>query len=283
MKTFLNKKTMTIAVVAVLIAIIAIVSVNVFSSDGPVTGLANAVSKPFKDLALSVARRFEEIYNSIYKYDDLQKRYDQVVKDLNDLQLANTESDELLRENISLRAILDFSERHAGHIYEQAAVINLSSTNWSSSFTISVGYANSEKPIARGNSVITENGILIGQVAEVGATTSTVISILDTTFSAAAYVGDGGGRATAKGDFSLMSSGLLRLDYFDEDLILLPDDPVVTSGFGHVFPVGLVIGKVDEVFMHENGIGRYATVRPMRDIDNSIENVYVITSFDITG
>ena len=283
MKALFTRKTIIITAIALVIAIISIISVNVFSSGGPVTGLANAVAQPFRALALSVARTFESLYSSIYRYDILQEKYDEALSDLAKLQSAYYESEELLADNNNLRALFDFHQRHTDHIYEEAEVIKWSSSAWSSSFTISKGYANSEKPIAKGNSVITENGVLIGQITDVSATYSTVVSILDTTFSAGVYVGDSGGSATVKGDFALMGSGLLIVDFIGDNLIVLPGDSVVTSGAGSVFPVGLVIGEIEEVLRHSTGVGRYATVRPMRTIDVSISSVYVITSFDTSG
>ena len=283
MKILLTRKTIAIAAVAVFLAIISIVFVNVFNSAGPVTGFANIVSRPLKSFATMIVSPFEGLYNSIYRYEALVKEYDKALMELTDLRGAASEADKLLTENNSLRELFGFRARHADHDYEEAYVGNWSSANWASSFSINKGYANSDKPIAKGNSVITESGVLIGQIASVGATTSTVISILDTTFSAGAYVGEGNGAATVKGDFSLMASGNLMLDYFDEELIVLPGDLVVTSSAGSVFPSGLVIGEVVEVFKHDTGVGRYATVSPMRDIDSTITKVYVITSFDITG
>ena len=122
--------------------------------------------------------------------------------------------------------------------------------------------------------------MLIGQVSEVGATTSTVVTVLDTTFSAGAFIGDGGGIATVKGDFTLMRDGLLMIDHIAENLIILPGDSVVTSGASGLLPAGLIIGEVAEVYRHSTGIGRYATVRPMRDVV-TINHVFVITGFDI--
>ena len=281
MKALLTRKTITIAAIAVLLAVITIVSVNVFDSRGPVTSLANAVSGPFKELGSSVASVFESIYSSIYKYDALQESYLEALRELNELKRVNVESVDILSENNRLRALLMFRARHADFVFEEAVVTTWGSNNWSSSFTISKGYANSETPIARGNSVITESGVLIGQITEVSAMTSTVVTVLDTTFSAGVSVGDG--LATVKGDFALMSSGLLMLDHIDEDLIVLPGDSVVTSSASRVFPVGLVIGDVVEVLRHDTGIGRYAIIKPMRVIDNSIFDVYVITSFDTSG
>ena len=281
MKALFTRKTIFIAAIAVLIAITSIISVNVFDNGGPVASLANAISGPFKALAASVAGTFESIYSSIYKYDVLQEKYEEALSDLAEVRISSSETEDLLNENNRYRALFGFHERHADHVFEEADVEKWSSNSFSSSFIINKGSANSETAIARGNCVVTEYGVLIGQVTEVGATTSTVVSVIDTTFSAGAYVGDNGAAATARGDFSLMYSGLLMLDYIDDSLIILPGDSVITSGLGGVFPAGIIIGDVVEVFRHDTGIGRYATVKPMRTIDNTITNVYVITSFDV--
>ena len=283
MKALFTRKTIVIAAVAALIAITAIISVNVFDSAGPVTFLANLVSEPFKALATSVARTFESIYSSIYRYDDLVAKYDEKIKELTDTQRDYSESEQLRRDNDALRALFGFSERHADHVLEEADVSKWSSNNFTSSFIINKGYSNSLTPIAKGNSVITASGVLIGQITDVGAISSTVTSVLDTTFAAGVYVGNSGSFATAKGDFTLMNSGMLVIDYLDDDFIVLPGDSVTTSSSGGIFPVGLVIGNVEEVLEHSTGIGRYATVRPMRAIDSTILKVYVITSFDIAG
>ena len=283
MKALLTKKTVVIVSIAVLIALVTVISVNVFESSGPVTAIANAVSSPFKSLASAVANTFESIYSAIYEYNDLMEDFENAQREITRLENAYREYVDLYRENIMLRELLGFRRRHAGHVYEEAVIINWSSNNFISTFTISKGYENSETSIARGNSVITESGVLIGQITEVGATMSTVVSIIDTTFSAGAFVGASEDSVTLKGDFSLMSRGLLMLDHLGEDLVVLPGDTVVTSSAGGVFPVGLVVGEVIEVLRHSTGVGRYAIVRPMRSIDSTILNVYAITSFDIMG
>ena len=278
MRAILTRNTIIIASVAVLIAIITIVSINVFNSTGPVTGLAITVTRPVRALASTVTRTFERIYASIYRYDSLMTEYERVLMENSEYRRNYRESRDLADENAQLRAQLGFRERHPNQKSEIATVRTRSGSNWSHSFTINRGYSNSS--IARGQAVTTEYGVLIGQVTDVGAVTSTVVTVLDTTFSAGAFVGDGDGRATVKGDFNLMRSGLIMLDNFDEELIILPGDTVETSGIGGVFPPGLSIGEVLEVHRHSTGVGRYATVRPARVIE-SITLVFVITGFEI--
>jgi len=278
MKTLFTKKTITIAACAVIIAIITLVSVNAFGTGGPVTGLANAVSRPLKTWASAIARKFESIYGSIYRYENLVVEYENVLKELEKLRETSREASDLEAEVKRLHALFGFRERNSGHVYESAQIVSPSSSNWSSTYTINRGSENSD--ISPGNSVITEYGVLIGRVTDIGAITSTFVSVLDTTFSASVLIGENGASATAKGDFSYMNQGLLTLDHITGDNPVLPGDAIVTSGSGGVFPAGLVIGEVVEVFNHSTGVGQYATIRPTLPLE-MITYVVIITEFDV--
>jgi rod shape-determining protein MreC len=277
LKTLFNKKTIIILTIAVLIAVSTILSVNVNGSGGPVTSLANAVSRPLKDWLSTVARTFESIYGNIYRYDKLVEDYEKVQKELATLKQVTREATDMAEEIERLYALFGFRERHSSHVYDQAIIQSWSSSIWSSSFTINKGSDNSY--IESGDSVTTEYGVLIGKVTDVGSKSSTVVSVLDTTFSAGVFIGESGASATAKGEFSLMGRGLLMLDHIADTQPVLPGDAIVTSGIGGVFPAGLVIGEVEEVLSHATGVGRYATIQPLLTLE-SISHVFVITDFD---
>ena len=247
MKALLTRRSIIIASAALLLAIISIISVNVFNSSGPVTGFANTVTRPVRALASNVARAFGDIFSAMYRYQELERRNDELARLLIQYETDLRDSATLAAENAALRDLLAFRERHGGYEHEMATLESWGSDNWSSSFIINKGYTNSS--IRSGMGVATEYGALIGQVFEVRATDSTVITVLDTRFSAAAFVGrtDGGGEAessvTAKGNFNYMRGGLLTLDNIDDDLIVRPGDMVSTSGIGAVFPKVLLSGR----------------------------------------
>ena len=278
MKMLIGRKSIIVVSIAVLIAVSTIVSINAFGSSGPVTGVLNTISRPLRELVLMVTGTFENIYSSIERYDKLVEDYERILQRNAELEESNRESINILNENKYLRESQGFAERHGGYEHVNASVVGRSGSNWSSSFTINIGSLNSS--IERGNAVVTEYGMLIGQVSEVGPTSSVVITVLDTTFSAGAYIGEGNVPATLKGDYTLMRDGLLMLDHLDPELIIRPGDSVVTSGTGSVFPINLVVGEVVEVLRHDTGIGRYATVRPMRDVMTA-SHVFVITGFEV--
>jgi rod shape-determining protein MreC len=239
--------------------------------------MGNAVARPVRAISSTVTGIFERIYSSIYRYDALMERYLALVSENAQLHRDFREAAELAERYDLLRAQLGFRERNPDRITDLARFTGWSGSNWSHSFTINRGGSNSN--IQRGNAVVTEEGILIGRVTDVGTTTSTVVTVLDTTFSAGAFVGDGDGSATIRGDFSLMRNGLMMLDQIDDTQIVRIGDTVVTSGLGDIFPRGLIVGEVVDLHMHATGIGRYATVRPTRVFD-ALQEVFVITDFD---
>jgi len=282
MKALITKRSIIIASAALLIAIISIVSVNVFNSAGPVSGVANTITRPIRTLASSVARTFGGIYAANYRYTELEARNEQLLRDITRLRAAARDAVELEEENDRLRAALEMRERYEDYNQVMATLVNWNADNWSSSFVINIGYTNSN--IARGMPVATEYGVLIGQVSDVGATQSTVITVLDTTFSVAVYIGgetadDSDGTATARGDFTQMRNGLLTIDHIDDGVAVTQGATVVTSGHGGVFPPGLTVGEVVRVFNHSSGIGRYATVMPLREI-STIQTMFVIIDFE---
>ena len=282
MKALITRRSIIIASAALLLAIVAIVSVNVFSSAGPVTGIANTITRPVRALASTVARTFETIFSAIYRYDELLERNAELERIIVERELDFIASEALAAENAQLRDLLEFRERHGGWTEEVATLESWNADNWSRTFVINKGYLNSE--IKLGDAVATEFGALIGQVTEVEATRSTVTTILDTTFSAHVFIGGDGSEAsdataTVKGDFSHMRSGLLILDYIDDELVVNHGAMIVTSGQWGVFPPGLTVGTIETVHSHTSGLGRYATVRPMQDV-TLINNVIIIIDFE---
>ena len=262
--------------VSIMIAFTTIISVNVFGARGPVTGAANFLTTPLKVLTSNIARTFQSIYGYVYRYDQLVQDFERLHVELQALRELAELAIEIEEENIILREHLGFRQRMPGTVTEEAEILNPGAGNWSHNFSINVGSANSS--VSVGDSVTTESGVLVGRITDVGLSTSTVVSILDTTFAAVVFIGDSGETATARGDFSHMNMGLLVLDNISDGTPVASGDTIVTAGATDVFPAGLVIGQVLEVFNHPTGIGRFATIRPILPID-SVRHVFVIVDF----
>ena len=280
MRILLKRRSIAIASTAILIAVMSMIFINLFNTSGPVTGAVNIISNPLRALTSTVARTFGGIYDSIYRYELLMEQHERAVRRIVELERDQREAIALAEENNRLRTLLGFRERHAEYIDEAATVVGWSSSNWVSSFTINRGYSNSS--IQQGHAVVTEYGVVIGQVSGVDTVESTVITVLDTTFSLSVNVGEAEGLGTLRGDFNYMHQGLMVLDHIPDDQVIMVGDRVATSGIGGVFPPGLIVGEILEIRQHITGIGRYATVLPIRDI-NTVTNVFIIIEFGEAG
>ncbi len=280
MKALLTRKNIVIVLIAVVIAAVAIFSVGTGQGGGFLTEWLNAAAKPLRTVAASVARTFETIYGFMYEQDKLVAENEELRRQIADLRQNYREYTEVSEENERLRELLGFTAKHSDFTYDPApmTIQTWSASNWSSSFTVSRGSINSD--IESGDAVITETGVLIGRVTVVGTTSSTAVSVIDTTFSSAALAGEPGAQGVAAGDFTLMRDGKLKLDFLDEDTTVRAGDSVVTSGKGGVLPGGLVIGTVESIERSSAGIGMYGVVIPEADL-REVTNIFVITDFDV--
>ncbi len=75
------------------------------------------------------------------------------------------------------------------------------------------------------------------------------------------------------------TSGLLTMDWIDQEAQVRVGDLVVTSGLGGNFPENLVIGTVVEVERNEAELFQRAIIQPAVDFD-SLEMLFIITNFE---
>ena len=89
----------------------------------------------------------------------------------------------------------------------------------------------------------TMDGIgLVGRVSGVGANTSRVILLTDTTSRIPAVIQPSGQRALVVGD----NTAFPPVDFLEDPDQVRPGDRIVTSGDGDVFPPGLLIGQISQ-------------------------------------
>lgn len=278
LKDFITKKGIYVAIAAVIIAIIAAVSVALSGGNADFgTILSEPFFSPLKSVMTSLVGSLEEVYGYMYRYDEISAENKELKARIAALEEDYREYTEISQENDRLRALLDFNSRHSGDNfeYEPVSIISWTASNFASSFTINQG---SSSGIELYDSVVTENGYLVGQVTEVGVSTSTVVSILDTTMNIGAVLYESDEPGIIEGDFALFKEGKLKLGYLSEDANVITGDAVVSSGRGGAFPSGLIIGYVEGLAENTSGHDFYAVVRPAADF-NDIWNLYVITDY----
>ena len=267
-------------VLAIAVLIIVLATALLGGRAGLASNIAGGVSSPVGRAAEAAVQWVEGLYGYIYKYDQLVAENNSLRAQLAEAQQQAINAAEYEEENERLRELLNFAQKNTDFVYEPAKITEWSSSNWSSSFTISKGSANSTTEIEVGDCVVTEYGALVGQIIEIGDTWSTVRTIVDASIDVGALVGEAETVGMCIGDFALMQEGYLKLTYLSESAQLVEGDVVLTSGKGTFIPQGLIIGYIHSVLSEASGQTLYGVVEPACDLDN-LTQVFIITDFQI--
>lgn len=150
-----------------------------------------------------------------------------------------------------------------------ASVIANSTDSWSATITIDKG---SSSGISVGMPVSSNTGI-VGQITEVGLTTSTVRLITDENSGVSAMVQS----SRAHGQLVGSADGTLRLTLVRTDQQVSVGDTIITSGLGGTYPRGLPLGTVSNITKTNGAMYYEITVNPLSSL-SALENVLVITS-----
>lgn len=219
---------------------------------------ARAAAGLFRDLS-GMFRLYEE--NKVLK--ERLERY---------AQLA-AENEELRAQNERLKALLEYRKENDDYRLVMARVVARDPDRWMNSvLVINVGQQDGIRP---NMPVITPGGV-IGKVVQVSRHSANVQLITDVEGgSRVSAVVQGPTRAIGVIDGYDDQHGLLILSKVPLDEKIEPGQRVVTSGFGGIFPPGLLIGTIESVQTGEYGLSLQATVRPAADLVH-LDEVFVV-------
>lgn len=278
MKEYLKKNGIRIAVIVLAVAIL--IGLGNATRDGEigfVQNMTGIVEAPVKKVLSSAVNWFNTIYGYLYEYDSLQAENESLRSQLADAQQSARDGIEASEENVRLRQLLELREKHSDYQMESSKVVLWSSSNWSSSFTISKG---ENSGIELGDPVVTEYGVVVGQITELGDTWATVSTLIDVDMSVGAYVSGSGSSGMVVGEFALMKDELCKLTFLADGAQIFVGDEILTSGSGGAFPAGLVLGTITNVQTEAGGQIEYGLVKPACDFDSLVQ-VFIIKSYEM--
>lgn len=278
MREYLKKNGIRIGIIVAAVALmVGLGSAARGGETGLVQNATGVLKAPIQKVLSSTVNWFDTLYGYLYEYDSLRAENESLRAQLADAQQSARDGMEASDENERLRNHLGFREKHTDYVTESSKVVLWSSSNWSSSFTISKGASSG---IELGDPVITEYGVLVGQVTELGETWATVSTIIDVDMSVGAYVGATGSSGMVVGEFSLMKDKTAKLTFLADGAQIFDGDEVLTSGSGGGFPAGLVIGTITSVQTEAGGQIEYGIVQPQCDLDSLVQ-VFIIKDFEV--
>ena len=250
-KQYLKKNGIKLGVIVLVLALIlGLGSFFLKGNAGLLKNVTGIVKEPVQRVVSSVAEWLEGVYGYMYEYDELVAENERLRAELTKAQEEARNGYESREENQRLRELLDFKEKRSDMVLESAKVVSWTSSNWANSFTVRKG---SSAGIEVGDAVITEYGVLVGKVTELGTNWAVVSTVIDINANIGAYVAQTGSAGMLIGDFALMQDGYVKLTYLADGVQVFTGDEILTSGSGGAFPQGLVVGTVAAVQAEAGG------------------------------
>jgi rod shape-determining protein MreC len=230
---------------------------------------------PAQKLFNYAAEGIEGFTAYFYKFNELAEENTRLREEVSELQTKLYDSAEIEDMYEWMSDFLELKMAHNDYEFLAATVTGRESGNYSKILTLDVG---SGAGVTTGMPVITSAGI-IGQVTEVGLNWCKVTSILESSSSIGAYIEKTGDAGICSGSFELASDGIVQLEYLSSDAVVNVGDRVLTTGYGSVYPRGLVVGYVTEV--GKDGYSRSPSVKVQAACDlTDVSKVMIITSFE---
>ncbi len=213
-----------------------------------------------------------------YKFDELVEENAALKEQVAELRAQIYDNAEREAMYTWMSDFLDMKQQHMDFEMLAATVTGRESGNYSRILTLDVG---SGAGVELHMPVVTSEGI-VGQITEVGLNWSKVTTIVEASSSVGAYVERSDDAGICVGDFVLSADGLCRMNYLPAGADVAVGDRILSTGYGSVYPRGLVIGYATAVETDPYTRAPAVTVQCAVDFSD-LTRVMVLTGFDITA
>lgn len=221
----------------------------------------NSLVSPIQYIADAPQKLSRAISENLLTRDALKDRNKELEKENLFLKADRLLLTQLQNENKQLRELLN-SQRHFSYKRMITEVMSLRSDPFSHQLLIDKGASDG---VYVGQPVINEEGV-VGQVSQVGSTTSRVLLIVDASHGIPVRVQRNDIAAIVHGSGAWNK---LNLPFVQSNADLKEGDLLVTSGLGGRFPAGYPVATISHFNYREGALYADVTATPVALLDRS--------------
>ncbi len=251
-------------------------AVYAFGGPNMISGVMGAVVTPIERGVSALADGVSALFGYFYRYSSLEEENARLKEELNDLREQQRRYLEAISENEQLREMLGLKQKHRHFDLEFSNIVSATGGGYRSGFTIDKGAVDG---IEKGDCVVVSEG-MVGYVSEVGPNYSEVLTVIDVSVKVGAVLSRTRETAVAEGSLALLPDGRFKLSYLQNDADVKAGDPVETSGYGGLYPQGLLLGTVVDFQPESHGISSYAVIEPVVPLE-TLKSVFVVKDFEV--
>lgn len=266
-----SKRKTSFPVIFLLLIILSLVIVFYQNRDIE-SGKSNSVENIFSYITLplqKVIKTGEEelsfIISTFKKNKDMVEENNKLKGQVLLLQRENETLKGYIEENNRLREMLNFKNNLPIETIT-AQVIGREPNNWFQSITIDKGGIDGIKK----DMIVMDNNGLIGRILVVSPQSSKVILILDNESAVPAII-----RETRNSGIIYGTGQKCEMKYIIPDKNIKTGYTVETSGLGKIYPKGITIGYITNLYQSSDKLFQTAEITPSGKF-NSLENVLII-------
>jgi rod shape-determining protein MreC len=245
-------------------------------------GVGNFTHNVINQMLSPLQKGFSFITDSLDSYASYFTEFDRIVEENNALRNRIEELEDQIYSakeiegmNEWLFEYLELKREHTDYVFEAANVTSDGGTNYMKVFTLDRGKNHN---VEVDMPVVTPQGI-VGYIVEAGSDWSKAVTILESSSTIGAYIERSGELCVVEGDYALANENLCRLNYLSEESDIEVGDRILSSGYGSVFPRGLVIGHVSKIEKDPNSRSVVAYITPAADL-TELSKLMVITDYE---
>ena len=231
----------------------------------------SAILSPFQQIISWFGSRFSYVYDTFEEITTLHEENERLKDEVEKLRAQNQQAIEFEAENDRLRALVGYKTAATQFDLVVSRVIGYESSTWTHMITIDRG---SRHGIKEHMAVVTEAG-LVGHVTEADLNSSKVQLIIDTRSSVGSLIQRPTSRVVGVVEGDPSNPTHPRMANVPKDADMHEGDIVVTSGFGGVYPKGIIIGRVESIHPDIGGLLKFGILDPAVNFQK-LEDVAVI-------
>lgn len=275
MKDFFEtwKFKILIIVAVFLVGIMAYAGANGRLTAAPQEILSVAAA-PFQKAAAFVSNGVSSIWEKYTSIDDIIAENEELSAENAELRSQMVDYDRIKAENEAYKALTNIQQQRPEMTYVSSFVIGRDPLDSFWGFTLDKGTLDG---VAINDTIVSDEGYLLGMVTEADLTSCKVMTILHPNFNAAGVVSRTRDNGIITGSSDYAADGLCLLTNLSRATLTQKNDQIITTGLGGVFPADVLVGVVQELVPEASGKSTMAVIKPGAD-PRTVKHVFIITN-----
>ncbi len=245
-----------------------------------VRSFLNGITSPVQKGYQKAEKWVDDLSSDFQSKENLEKENIALKEELERIQKENMQLQSDARRVQELEELYELDTYYKDYPKTGAQIVGLSPNNWYETFIIDKG---SSDGMVEYMPVLSDNG-LAGHISEVYEHYAQVVSVVNEGSYIYGQINrkDGdlvavqGAKGYNSSDTGTIDEDLCMIQFVTDEIDITVGDEIVTSSLGDIYPPGLRIGTVTEIFPLGTGYESMALVRPDVDLDQ-MDTVLIIT------